>query len=51
LLAPRRHSLVPTGSAASQLEAAEVRVAVEVDHRRFVNDFLDAILWWARGHD
>ena len=28
-----------------------VDVAVEVDHKRFVTDFLDSILWWARRGD
>jgi purine nucleosidase len=28
-----------------------VDVAVDVDHGRFVDDFLNAILWWARGSD
>jgi purine nucleosidase len=27
-----------------------VDVAMEVDHQRFVKDFLNAVLWWAKSN-
>lgn len=35
----------------SPAQEPTVDVAVEVDHRRFVDDFMDSVLWWARRGD
>ena len=35
----------------SPAQEPTVYVAVEVDHRRFVDEFMDSVLWWARRGD